>query len=125
MERNTRQRQAIRQVLLDSDRPLGVQEVLDAARADLPRLGIATVYRTLKELSQEGWLLAVQVPGEAPRYEAIGKGHHHHFLCRVCGRLFDIQRCLGNLRALLPPGFRLEAHDVALQGVCAGCAAGA
>ena len=122
--RVTRQRQAIRQVLLETDRPLSVQEVLAAARGNIPGLGIATVYRTIKELSQEGWLLAVQLPSESPRYEPIGKGHHHHFLCRRCARLYDIRECLDNLRSLLPPGFQLEAHDVALQGICADCANG-
>ena len=54
MERNTRQRSAIRDSIARADRPLLPQEVLEAARQDVPGLGIATVYRNLKALVEEG-----------------------------------------------------------------------
>jgi Fe2+ or Zn2+ uptake regulation protein len=69
MERNTRQRTAIRDAIAVADRPLLPQEVLDAAQAASPGLGIATVYRNLKALLDEGEVCAVQLPGENPRYE--------------------------------------------------------
>ena len=50
MERSTRQRTAIRDALEAAQRPLLPQEVLDAAQAQVPSLGIATVYRNLKQL---------------------------------------------------------------------------
>ncbi|MEW6280573.1 MAG: transcriptional repressor, partial [Candidatus Eremiobacterota bacterium] len=52
MERNTRQRDAIRRALADANRPLAPQEVLEEARRYSPGLGIATVYRNLKGLEQ-------------------------------------------------------------------------
>jgi Fur family ferric uptake transcriptional regulator len=54
MERNTRQRSAIRDAIAVADRPLLPQEVLDAAQPASPGLGIATVYRNLKALLDEG-----------------------------------------------------------------------
>jgi Fur family ferric uptake transcriptional regulator len=121
MERNTRQRNAIRQVFAENDRPLGPQEVLDAAQVHLPGLGIATVYRTLKAMTEEGWLAPVELPGEPQRYEVAGKGHHHHFRCRDCDRVFEIDGCLTNLKKLVPRGFRIDRHEVVLYGTCKTC----
>jgi Fur family transcriptional regulator, ferric uptake regulator len=121
MQRNTRQRDAIRGVLAAAGRPLGPQEVLTAARAELPGVGIATVYRTLKGLIEEGWLRAVELPGAAPRYEVAGKQHHHHFHCRHCDGVFEVEACPADIPRLLPGGFRLEGHEIILYGLCAGC----
>ena len=121
MDRNTRQRQAIRHVLAEADRPLGPQEILEASQMYAPGLGIATVYRTLKNLTNEGWLVSVELPGEPARYEIAGKAHHHHFRCRTCDRVYEINGCLSNLTQLTPRGFRLESHEVVLYGVCTTC----
>ncbi len=122
MERNTRQRESIRQVFEETDRPLGPHEVLDAAQSHIPGLGIATVYRTLKALTEEGWLIPVELPGEPQRYEIAGKGHHHHFQCRACDRVFEADGCVTDLRRLVPSGFKLDRHEVVLYGTCETCA---
>src|SRR5262245_59410793 len=119
MDRNTRQRQAIRRVFEETNRPLGPQEVLPAAQTYVPGLGMAIVYRTLKTLLEEHWLVSVELPGEPPRYEMAGKTHHHHFRCRSCDRVFEMSGCLSNFSQLVPRGFRLEAHEVVLYGICA------
>jgi Fur family ferric uptake transcriptional regulator len=122
MERNTKQRDAIREVFERTARPLGPTEVLEEGRAHVAGLGIATVYRTINSLVESGWLVPVELPGEAPRYERSGAAHHHHFRCRACDRVFEIQGCPGDLTELTPTGFVLEAHEVVLYGVCASCA---
>jgi Fur family transcriptional regulator, ferric uptake regulator len=121
-ERKTQQRDAIRQVLAAADRPMSPQEVLQSARRRSPGLGIATVYRALKSLSDEGFLVAVDLPGEASRFELAGKKHHHHFHCRDCGRAFDLEGCVPTVQRLAPKGFRVEDHEVVLYGLCAACA---
>ena len=122
MERNTTQRTALRQALVDAGRPLLPQEVLAAAQQHSPSLGIATVYRNLKAMVEEGSLLAVNLPGENPRFEVAGHQHHHHFQCRQCQRVFDVHACPGDLSALAPQGFTVEAHDLTLYGRCKDCA---
>jgi Fur family ferric uptake transcriptional regulator len=122
MERNTRQRTAIRDAIAVADRPLLPQEVLDAAQAASPGLGIATVYRNLKALLDEGEVCAVQLPGENPRYEIAGGHHHHHFQCRLCQRVFDVHACPGDLSRLAPEGFTVEGHEITLYGRCRECA---
>lgn len=121
MERKTRQRDAIRQVFEQNPRPLGPFEVLEAGRSQVKGLGIATVYRAINDLVDIGWLVPVELPGEAPRYERAGAGHHHHFRCRECTRVFEIEGCPGDFAKLSPPGFQLESHDIVLYGKCARC----
>lgn len=122
MERNTRQRIAIREAIEVARRPLLPQEVLDQAQSLAPGLGIATVYRNLKALVDDGTLAVVQLPGENPRYEPVSRRHHHHFQCRRCQRVFDVHACPGDLSRLAPPGFSVEDHDLTLYGCCADCA---
>ena len=123
MERATRQRTAIRDALAGAHRPLLPQEVLDAAQLQVPGLGIATVYRTLKAMVDEGLLRVVQLPGENARYETVGHGHHHHFQCRACERVFDVHACPGDLSRLAPEGFTVDDHDLTLYGHCRDCLA--
>lgn len=123
MARDTRQRQAIRQVFEAADRPLSPNEVVSHAQRTVARLGIATVYRTIKDLVEEGWLVAVELPGLPPRYEVGGKHHHHHFHCRGCDATFEVEGCVeAALELRLPKGFHVEGHTVVLQGRCPGCA---
>lgn len=121
MERNTRQRTAIRQVIADAGRPLLPQEILQAAGVVVPGLSLATVYRNLRALVDEGELLAVTLPGEVPRYEIAGHEHHHHFQCERCERVFEVHACPGNLAGLAPEGFSVERHELTLYGRCADC----
>ncbi len=124
LNRRTAQRDAIRLAFERADRPLSPVETLAAARLEVPGLGIATVYRNIRQLVEEGWLEEVPLPGAPNRYEIAGKHHHHHFRCRSCDRVYEVDACPPDLRALLPTGFRLESHDITLIGRCATCARG-
>lgn len=121
MERSTRQRTAIREAIASAARPLLAQEVLDRAQAEVPALGIATVYRNLKLMVDDGELRSVLLPGENPRYELAGHTHHHHFQCVQCQRVYDVHACPGDLGRLAPAGFTVEDHDLTLYGRCIDC----
>ncbi|NUZ06690.1 Fur family transcriptional regulator [Piscinibacter koreensis] len=123
MERNTRQRAAIREAIAQADRPLLPLEVLEAAQLQAPGLGIATVYRNLKALVQEGELQPVSLPGENLRYELFGRPHHHHFQCAQCNRVFEVHACPGDLSKLAPAGFVVDDHELTLYGRCKECLA--
>jgi Fur family transcriptional regulator, ferric uptake regulator len=123
MQRETRQRRAIRQTFEETDHPLSPKELLEGARKHVEGLGIATVYRNIRNLQDEGWIVAVDLPGEPSRYEVSGKGHHHHFHCRDCDRVFEVEGCPGNLKSVTPEGFQLERHEFVLYGLCEACAA--
>ncbi len=122
MTRTTRQRRAICATFEEADRPLSPTECLDLARRHLPSLGIATVYRNIKRLADEGWLQIVELPGAASRYEVAGKSHHHHFHCTRCDGVFEVEACPGEMKSLTPRGFHLEDHHIVLYGRCSTCA---
>lgn len=119
--RNTRQKSAIREAFLRADRPLSPEEVLNAAQSEVEGLSIATVYRNIASLLESSWLTTVVMPGETLRYEVAGKGHHHHFRCDGCGKVFDLQGCDLSLKPKLPRGFRVTSHEFFLFGHCADC----
>ncbi len=128
MKRNTRQRDAILNVLYSSGRSLSPVEIQAEASRDVPRLSLPTVYRQLKGLVEEGTLSPVELPGQSPRYEApceetvtAAGHHHHHFHCDVCERVFPIHACPGPMTDLAPQGFRVERHDLTLHGRCDRC----
>lgn len=121
-QRNTRQRTAIEAVFDTIPRPLGPSEVWALARAAVPNLGIATVYRALNDLVEEHRLRAVELPGQTPRYERAGLKHHHHFHCRSCDKVFDLDGCMLKADLKLPPGFTVKSHDITLSGFCPDCA---
>ncbi|MCD0163606.1 MULTISPECIES: Fur family transcriptional regulator [unclassified Deinococcus] len=122
--RSTRQRDVITRIMQAAQGPLAVADVLDRARSDLPGLGIATVYRTLKLLTEQGRIHPVTLDGET-LYEASGQGHHHHFSCQDCGRVFTLHTCPVALPSgtVYPGGFIVRSHEVTLYGQCPDCAA--
>ena len=122
MQRDTRQRRAIRRVLLDSGRPLTPEQILDAGQALVPSLGLATVYRTVNSLAAEGWLVEVELPGGGLRYELAERPHHHHFLCRSCDQAFDVHQCPEKVEDIAPDGFQVDGHEIILFGRCVACA---
>lgn len=120
-ERHTRQRAAIREAIAKAGSPISPKEILDLASKNLDSLGLATVYRTLKLLVEAGEVAPVEIPGESPRYE-LPKPHHHHFHCRGCGKVYELDGCCGHFSELTPKGFRLDGHELLLFGMCSKCA---
>ncbi|MEM9420323.1 MAG: transcriptional repressor [Planctomycetota bacterium] len=119
--RTTSQRAAVRTAIETANRPLSPQEILDLARKEQPSLGIATVYRTVKAGTEDGWLVPVDLPHGPTRYEPAGKAHHHHFECTDCKSVFGVEGCPGELNALVPEGAELTDHEIILYGRCADC----
>jgi len=121
IRRQTRQRRIIREVLASAERPLGARDVLSRARRQLPYIGIATVYRNINLLLDEGFLQTVEIPAEPARYERAELPHHHHFYCKDCGNVYDIDACPGSFQRELPDGFQAQYHDLTIYGTCAEC----
>lgn len=121
MKRKTNQRAAIQEVFRNNDRPLGVDEILAGGRRTVESLNQATVYRNLKLLIEDGWLTRIHTPELGTLYEIAGKKHHHHFQCRSCDRVYEIEGCAFNEGKSTPPGFVTESHEVFLFGICASC----
>lgn len=120
--RATAQRRAIYGLFAGTENGhLSAEEVFQRARAQLPELSRATVYNALGELAEAGLLGVVEGPG--PRQFDANVAPHHHFRCRRCSALFDIdpERIDMTLRE---PGFEVEQAHVLLEGLCPKCADG-
>lgn len=119
--RNTKQKEAIRVAFTTADRPLSHDEALGLAQQQVEGISIATVYRNINLLVEEKWLARVAVPGDATRYEVAGKGHHHHFQCNACGKLYELEGCEIEMHPALPTGFRPSGHELFVYGLCNTC----
>ena len=121
-QRHTRQRDVIVAVIREATGPLTVNEILHRAQERVPGLGVATVYRTLKLLQEGGKITTVILPSGETRYESTGLGHHHHFHCRVCDEVYDLEDCPVQIPTReLSNGFQVESHELTLYGVCSTC----
>jgi Fur family ferric uptake transcriptional regulator len=120
--RNTRQLATIETVLRSAGRPLAIDELHDTAKKTLPRLGLATIYRAVRELTGAGRIVSVQYAGQPARYEWAVSRSHSHFICNRCKRVFDIDEPIDvPLPARRPKGFRFQGEEVIYYGECADC----
>lgn len=121
MSYSTRQRTVILDTLRQAGQPLTAQDIHERARQDTG-IGLATVYRALKAFMEQGQVVQVDIPGTAPLFEPTDRGHHHHFICQHCQRVFDLPGCVGDVEGLAPQDFQVERHEIVLYGLCASCA---
>ncbi len=122
--RITPQRAAVyRVVAADTSHPTA-EAVHERLRPAMPSLSLATVYRILESFEAEGLVRRVSTTQGAARFDA-NLDPHQHLFCRRCGRMSDFEAA--SLSALVPPrapeGFRVEALDIRIVGVCSECAA--
>jgi Fur family ferric uptake transcriptional regulator len=91
----------------------------------LPKVGRASVYRTLEQLEDLELVHRVDVGGDTVAYERNDPtGHHHHMVCVRCGRLAPfadqaLERAIH--RVAERAEFEVSAHDVLLRGTCPRC----
>lgn len=122
-QRQTRQRSTIYEVIRTAAGPLTVPEIHQRAQREVGGIGIATVYRTINLLQDEGLVQAVILPSGETRYELANLGHHHHFSCRSCEEVFDLPACPVEIprNDVVEGGFVVESHELTLYGVCPAC----
>ncbi|MBK6872238.1 MAG: transcriptional repressor [Kineosporiaceae bacterium] len=123
----TRQRSAVWAALQDSSDFTSAQQLHARLRESGDGVGLATVYRTLQALAEDGALDVVRnVDGEV-LYRRCSTGHHHHLTCRRCRRTVEVDsaaverwaREVGNEH-----GFGDVEHVIEVFGTCRDCAEG-
>ena len=122
-KRNTRQRDAIVDVFLDTGGHLTLNELLALAQKSDPGIGFATVYRTMKMLAEAGIADERKFGEGQTRYELaeVGEDHHDHLICEKCGRIVEfedekIERI--QVAIALRHGIRVTHHRHEIYGVC-------
>jgi Fur family ferric uptake transcriptional regulator len=122
--RNTRQRAEVRDAMAASDAFATSQEIHDRMRRDGSKVGLATVYRALQTMAASGEVDTIRTPDGQIAYRTCTPGHHHHLVCRVCGRTveIDLPGLEETTRGIAGEyGFTELDHEVEFFGVCAGC----
>ena len=128
--RATRQGGAVRDALKDAGGFRSAQDVYAALRTQGATVGLSTVYRHLQALADDGVVDAIQTPDGETTYRFCGEagdGHHHHLVCRVCGRAEEvegpaIERWASSVAAA--HGYTDVDHTVELFGTCGPCSKG-
>ena len=121
----TRQRDLIVDTFFSQSGHLSVDELLTQVTARDATIGAATVYRTMKILTDAGLASARHFEGGQTRYEAaIDRHHHDHLICTSCGRIFEFENeRIESLQESVAAGhgFTVTHHKLELYGICKAC----
>ena len=123
--RSTTQRRVVTDVFFRSEGHLSIEDLLAKVRRKDPRVGYATVYRTLKLLKDCGVAYERHFGDGVSRYEiAHTDAHHDHLICTECGKIVEFEDDEIEVlqeRIADRNGFSLSRHKHELYGVCADC----
>ncbi|XIE78443.1 Fur family transcriptional regulator [Streptomyces sp. SBR177] len=124
--RSTKQRAAVSAALNEVDEFRSAQELHDMLKHRGDSVGLTTVYRTLQSLADAGEVDALRTSDGETVYRRCSTGdHHHHLVCRVCGKAVEVEGPAVEQWAetiAAEHGFVNVAHTVEIFGTCAECA---
>lgn len=120
-------RTAVVEALAGHDCAVTALELDDELRARKPAPGRASIYRALEQLEQLGLVQRIEVCRGTAGYERVDPGgeHHHHAICRECGRMIPfedarLERAIARVGERM--GFDAADHEVVIRGRCERCA---
>ena len=122
--RSTRQRAAVNEILGELDEFRTAQQLHDELRRQGNSIGLTTVYRTLQALADTGGVDMIRTGDGEAAYRRCSTGHHHHLVCRTCGRAVEVSGPAVEHWAdavAAEHGFRDVSHDLEIFGTCASC----
>jgi Fur family transcriptional regulator, ferric uptake regulator len=122
--RRTRQRTAVDQIMAGRDDFRTAQEIHDDLRRLGERVGLTTVYRTLQAMTEAGELDVLRTADGETAYRRCSTGHHHHLVCRSCGRTVEVSGPAVEKWANAVAEqhrFRDVSHDLEIFGTCSTC----
>ena len=123
--RSTSQRRLVTDVFFRSGGHLSIEDLLAKVREQDPRVGYATVYRTLKLLTECGVAFERRFGDGLARYELADEASHHdHLICVDCGAIVEFEE--DRIEALQEAvaekyGYELRSHKHEMYGVCPDC----
>ena len=125
--RPTRQRRAVAACLGSFDDFRSAQDIHDLLRRNGENVGLSTVYRTLQALADSGEVDVLRTEDGEAIYRRCSTTHHHHLVCRVCGRTVEVEgptveRWTRTVAAA--HGYADVSHTLEIFGTCAMCRQG-
>jgi Fur family transcriptional regulator, ferric uptake regulator len=124
--RLTRQQAAVADALGSADDFTSAQDLHARLRTEGHKVGLATVYRALQTLADQGDVDVLRTDDGESVYRRCSTGaHHHHLVCRSCGRTVEVEgptveRWADAVSA--QHGFRDVTHTLEIFGTCSDCA---
>lgn len=123
--RPTRQRAALATLLEETTEFCSAQELHQRLRAQGDPVGLATVYRNLQAMAADGDIDVLRTDDGEAVYRACSTGHHHHLVCRACGRTVEVEGPTVERWAEAVSrehGFTEVTHTLEIFGRCPQCA---
>jgi len=123
MVRYSKQRQAILRVLKSTTSHPTADRIYKRVRKKQPRISLGTVYRNLRLLTQAGRIAELDFVGAPSRFDANTQPHSH-FICKQCGRIFDVAEPIHkgiDKRVARKTGFEVLNHQLEFSGLCKDC----
>jgi Fur family transcriptional regulator, ferric uptake regulator len=121
--RATKQRGAVAAFLSDEATFVSAQQIYAGLREQGSTIGLATVYRTLQGLVEDGGVDVLRGDDGELAYRRCRSGqHHHHLVCRECGRTVEVEGPAVEQWAdtvAAQHGFRDVSHTLEVFGTCA------
>lgn len=124
VKRNTWQKDAVRHALAEAIGFVSAQQLHLVLRNHGSTIGLATVYRALADLAEAGEADSLQGNGGELLYRACTTDHHHHLICRACGKTVEIEADRVEKWAdevAKAHGFSVPTHTIDIFGVCSAC----
>ncbi|MFH1639624.1 MAG: Fur family transcriptional regulator [Chloroflexota bacterium] len=119
----TPQRRLILDIIHDTEARFTAEEIIACVQDRMPGVNKSTIYRTLELLEEAGCIYKSEV-GDELIYHHVEEGHHHHLVCRKCGKSVDcdedifaaVERSLGEKYR-----FRIDEKHLVMSGLCESC----
>jgi Fur family ferric uptake transcriptional regulator len=122
--RPTRQRRAVAACLAELDDFRSAQDIHDLLRQQGDQVGLSTVYRTLQAMAESDQVDVLRSEDGEARYRRCSGTHHHHLVCRVCGRTVEVEGPTVERWASAVAeehGFADVSHTLEIFGTCPAC----
>ena len=124
LKRNTWQKDAVKHALGEATGFVSAQELHLVLRNHGSTIGLATVYRALADLATSGEADSLQSQEGELLYRACTTEHHHHLICKNCGKTVEIEAQDVEKwaeKVAKQHGFREPSHTVEIFGLCSDC----
>lgn len=128
--KTTTQRSLVYEILTENeDKHLSPEDVYELIKDKNPKMGIATIYRTLQLFDEIGLVYKHNFDDGCSRYEILPPNssevhQHHHLLCKKCGKIIEVKEDLMNsLEEMIEKQYNFEIlnHVVMFTGICSQC----
>ena len=121
----TKQRRVVLNVFLECKDHVSVEELYSIVSEQEPKIGLATIYRTLALLTKSGLALEMDFGDGQKRYESsFMSAHHDHMVCTECGKIIEFNHPLIEKyqeEIAIQNGFKITSHKLDLFGYCSNC----